>query len=459
MSLRSLFDRAMARHRPEDVAEAILQHADDRLPNDVRAALSQAATHSLANLGWQYSSMTTDFFEAVVQVSPQARLAAKLFEVKPLTAKQTRDREAVLAFVSRCGELLGGLDRKLNKAGRRAIGIHKGHRWYNKRRRLLLRLGAKIERQAWNDKRNSLRRASKTALMSRLTYDDFARDRLTAYFVTYYAARMGMRSTFTNTSQVRAYDEISEVLLRKLRGREDTAWFAVAHVLPDRDVVARLMEEERGRLMGAAYEQLMDAAHVLETTWREGAVDRSTMIVRRGFDSSTWNESAGAWNRLRESWISLMHALGMEGVLERQLPGKVMRVMAADVAAWHRASGGDVHPDTRVWAMLPLPWQVLRGEVDCSRQDVHQAVVYAHAKPEGWLGPRIERRRAEAFTPTPELVHGVAVSSPALAHAMRRAGVFSGKRIRHQPPPTRILRDENGFAIGAEPLATHEKET
>src|SRR5437762_1117059 len=94
------------------------------------------------------------------------------------------------------------------------------------------------------------------------------------------------------------------------------------------------------------------------------------MIVRKGNDSSTWNVTAGAWNRAREGWIAIVYAMGMEAILERQCLGKVLRLMAADVAAWHRATGGDVDPDTRVWAALPLPWNVLTGEAECPRERV-----------------------------------------------------------------------------------------
>lgn len=171
------------------------------------------------------------------------------------------------------------------------------------------------------------------------------------------------------------------------------------------------------------------------------------MIVARGNDSSTWNESAGAWNKARESWISLLHALGMEGLLDTMLPGKVMRLMAADVAAWHRVSGGAVHPDTAVFAALPLPWRVLDGKAVCSRALVARTCEEHGASLEGWIGPRAARVAAP-FRPTHELVHGVAVSSPTLARTLRKLGVFSGK------PSTAaaqldawIERDKHGFAL------------
>jgi hypothetical protein len=105
-----------------------------------------------------------------------------------------------------------------------------------------------------------------------------------------------------------------------------------------------------------------------------------------------------------------------------------MRLMAADVAMWHRSAGGKVHTDTDVWAALPLPWRVLSGDETCTREQVEQACERFGIDPlkSGWLARR-GRKHVESFEPTPELVHGVVVSSPLMARAMRRAGVFSGK--------------------------------
>ncbi len=113
--------------------------------------------------------------------------------------------------------------------------------------------------------------------------------------------------------------------------------------------------------------------------------------------------------------------------LTSRMEAKVLRLMAADVAAWHRASGGDLHADTGPWCDLPLPWEVLRGE-PCSRSRVEAVCGKWEVDPikGGWIAPPPERKVA-AFAPTPELVHGVTVASPHLAALLRKAGVFSGK--------------------------------
>jgi hypothetical protein len=54
------------------------------------------------------------------------------------------------------------------------------------------------------------------------------------------------------------------------------------------------------------------------------------------------------------------------------------------------------------------------------------------------------------FTVTPELVHGVAVSSPNLANLLRKVGVFSGKALHGMTPESlTVHRTESGAAVFA----------
>jgi hypothetical protein len=147
---------------------------------------------------------------------------------------------------------------------------------------------------------------------------------------------------------------------------------------------------------------LHDLATLLEEVWRTTEIDRETLIVRRGNDSSTWNQAAGAWNKAREHWIALLHAMGMSRLLEDLCPGKVLRLMAADVAAWHRASGGEVHPDTKVWAELPPPWEVLQRRASCTKAMVEATCRKHKVDPSGWTGPKPPKVPVP-FRPTPEL--------------------------------------------------------
>jgi hypothetical protein len=260
---------------------------------------------------------------------------------------------------------------------------------------------------------------------------------------------MARRSVFTNTSQDRAYDRLAESLLQRCeRTPGRTGWLAIAHLLPDVRVVTHLDDAERGELLGAWYALLEEAGLRLEACFHRTGIDVDAMVVHRGDDSSSWNAAAGAWNKARSGWIQLVRLLGQEALLEAFCPGKVLRLMAADVAAWHRHSGGGLHPDTFVWRDLPLPWQVLRGQATCTRRDVVAACRRHGVDWRSWVGEAPPRKPAP-FRPTPELVHGVAVSSPSLARALRKAGAFSGKGLRGPLPLAVVERDAHGFAVEA----------
>jgi hypothetical protein len=214
---------------------------------------------------------------------------------------------------------------------------------------------------------------------------------------------------FTNGPQQRAYDEIADMLFDRCRRNPTTNWWAIAHVHPDREVLTRLSDEQKGRFLGTWFDLLTGIAELLRDVWEKSRFDRSTMIVKRGDDSTTWNATAGAWNKAREGWIGVLHALNMDDLLDRLCPGKVLRLMAADVAAWHRAS----------------------GTAECTRADVESVCKEHPVDPvqKGWTAPR-PNRTIEAFRPTPELVHGVEVGHPGLAILLRRIGVFSGKPLK-----------------------------
>lgn len=462
--IAELYEHTQGRSRPEDVAECVLRALGPSLDRATRALLEQAAKGSLARSAFAYSSMATQFFRATVHVEPQVALTRALMAAPPIEATlpaldtdDCRDPARVRAFVEAASRRLlrsYGDRTKLDKRARFAAGLMKGHRWYNKRLRLLYRLEHKIARMLRGERRFELVRVSKSSLATKLPRAVLERDLASACLVAYLTARMSLRSVFTNGSQERAYDRIAAALLAHAE-RGAPCWFAIAHAMPDRDVVRHLTEEERGSLLATSFQVMHDAAELLREVWDASRIDRGSMVVARGNDSSTWNEVAGAWNKARESWISMLHALGMESLLDVMLPGKVMRLMAADVAAWHRLSGGGVHPDTAVFAELPLPWQVLDGSERCTRAQI-EATCRAHGvSPEAWVGPR-SRGEPVPFRATPELVHGVAVTSPALAKTLRSLGVFSGRP--HGPYTTTpsdfvVVRDANGFALLATTVA------
>ena len=156
-------------------------------------------------------------------------------------------------------------------------------------------------------------------------------------------------------------------------------------------------------------------------------IARDTMIVKRGNDSSTWNSTAGAWNKARDNWMNLIYALGLDYILDDLCFGKALRLMAADVAAWHRSAGGGLEPNTVVWNEIPLPWEIFNGSKSCNKEKVVKACKKAGLDPEksGWIAPR--EVKVSEFRPTPELVHGVTVYNPFLATVLKRHKYFSGK--------------------------------
>jgi hypothetical protein len=201
----------------------------------------------------------------------------------------------------------------------------------------------------------------------------------------------------------------------------------LASVLTRWSVLDRLDDAQCGELLGHYYEQLAAAARALRGAF-EPHRDRRHMVVRAGDDSSTWNAASRAFNQARTGWLNLTRGLGYDDLVEQSCPGKVPALVAADVAAWHAREGHTGHDDVRVWAELPLPWEVVLGEAACPADLVRQACWRAGLDPEatGWTQP-YRQDVTELPEPAPELVHGVWVSSPLLALVMRQAGVFSGQ--------------------------------
>lgn len=465
------FEALQQRRRPEDVAEMIRSLFYQDMTGEELAVLDRAANLSLKRGFAKITSMLDDFHRPVAP-ERQVRKALELFRpTETWTPAQCADPERVSALIRELcpviGKEFGKSDFKqhrLNDEQRTARGLDISRRRYNKLFRLLGRMEAKLRTYVRELRKHDFTRVGKSRLATRLTFDEFSKDPATAAFVAYFAARCNLRSVFTNTAQQRPYDEIADMLFQRLKRQPDrTNWWAVAHVFPDRDVLTRLGDAQKGELLGRWLVLLRDIAELLREVWRASDIRRDTMIVKRGNDSSTWNNTANAWNRAREAWVALLHSMGMEAELDSLCFGKVLRLMAADVARWHELSGGGLDPNTFVWCELPLPWEVLAGEATCTRQQVEEVCRRHGVDPVkgGWIAPPPERR-VETFTPAPELVHGVAVADPNLAKVLRRAGWFSGQNVRWPEGPTdpvAVVRDEHGFALGVTPVAKSADQT
>jgi hypothetical protein len=430
------------RKRPEDIADNILELLKDRLNKAEQHCLQKAAKGSLRKQIFNYTSMLQDF-AAPVGLQRQVSKAMELFTTAyPLDAQACDRPHAVEQFIRHISQEIhksfGSNDFKtdrLNRQARAECGMEISKRRYNKLFRHLTRMESKLNKLIGELKKLMFTKVGKSGLAHTLLQEQFSKDCDTACFIVYYVARSNLRSEFTIYGQQRPYDEIADMLFKRCRNNANTNWWAIAHVYLTQEVLAHLSDAQKGELLGRWYGILEEIAKLLKTVWTHSNINRTTMVVRRGNDSSTWNNTASAWNTARNNWISLLYAMGAEEVLQSICFGKVLRLMAADVVAWHYSTGGQLDPDTAVWNELPLPWEVLSGHQSCNLAMVESICRKHNVDPEkkGWTVPRPSGQPV-AFTPTPELVHGVSVSNPALAKVLRSSGFFSGKTVKQDIP-------------------------
>ncbi len=447
MTIEKLYKTLDQRKRPEDVAEMILELVGDRFTLREKVILEKAAKGSLKRSLYHYTSMS-QVFGFAVGADRQIEKAIEIFELEVENEIDGHDAKAVENFIKKVSGIIHKdfgknhfVHDRLSKAERKELGLDISKRNYNKKWRLLKRLEKKLESYKRVCKKIEFQKVGKHGICHHLSFKEFSKDLNTACFIAYYNARSNLRSIFTNQSQVRAFDEISKMLLDRCcpkpsyffrfnRSNEklNTNWWAIAHVYTDEKILARLTDTQKGKLLGSWTSILEEIALFLGELWQENNINRETMIVRRGNDSSTWNNTAAAWNKARDNWMNLIYALGMDYTLDEICFGKVMRLMAGDVAAWHRSSGGGLEPNTLVWNKLPLPWEVFQGKKKCNKVMVVEVCksVGLNAEKSGWIAPR--KHKVATFTPTPELVHGVQISNPYLATILKKHRFFSGKK-------------------------------
>ena len=438
--METLFKTLTSRKRPEDIAQMILDLRGVRLSDSERRILEKAAKGSLQRNALAYTSMLQDFARPV-GLERQATKAQELFISAahwPLDPAAMNDPIAVETFIRGISpeihKFFGANDFKsdrLNREARSEAGMEISRRRYNKLFRHLTRMEDKLRRLIQEIKKYELTLIGKSGLASRLSYEQFASEEDAACFIAYYVARCNLRSEFTVSGQQRPYDDIAYTLFARCLRNETTNWLAIAHVYPEPVVFAKVGDVAKGQLLGEWFATLQEAAAQLQSLWDQSPMDRQNMIVRRGNDSTTWNNTANAWNKARDNWIGLLYALGMDAALDAICPGKALRLMAADVVAWHLASGGGLDKNTLVWRDLPLPWEILAGQAECDRNTIAAVCLRHSIDPvkSGWAGPKPTGNVAP-FRPTPELVHGVTVANPFLATVLKKHGFFSGKGLK-----------------------------
>ncbi|WP_320066119.1 hypothetical protein [Micromonospora sp. RTGN7] len=434
-ALIALHESLAQRRRPEEAAHLVLRAVGNQLGIWERMQLGRGARATSRWNGW--SSMSTDFAHPVGG-GRQVDAARRLFDLPP-DGVDPDDPTSLLDFTLRLGESLGAVDPhrldflrdRLNREARSAAGIELSKRQYNRRFRVTQRVAAKAGRLTTEQTKRQLTIVARAGFAAGIDRAAFLADPWAASFVAYFTAKRKLRREFTLSGRDNPYDEIADLLFRRCLSNPATDWWMIAQVHPTPQVLARLSEGQRGELLGRWWATMRQVAALLKQVWSASRFDRATMVVRRGNDSSTWNLLCGAYNTARGAWIATLEASGSIGLLEASCPGKAMMLIAADLAAWHRSTGGGLHPDMGVWARLPLPWDVLDGAATCTRPEVEAACADAGVDPvgSGWVAPR-PAGAVGAFRPTPELVHGVSVADPVWASVLRSAGAFSGKAMK-----------------------------
>lgn len=428
---------------PEAVCALILELLKGQLLPAQRRLIYRAALSGPA----VYSSMNDDFERPVAAVH-KVRTLLMLLDVdntldrsEERIARLASDPWLLMAQLRIATGIVGwmpGVDptaeKRLNREERDRIGIGASPRRYRKQVRQLRRTFRKAKALQEQVLLRQLVLVGRAGLAYKVSVEQMRADPHAAAFVAYWVAQRNRRRRFSLEGRENPFDAIAEALFSRCVTRgDDTDWWMIAQVYPVPEVLERLTDQQRGELMGtwASFMRLAaDRMADLAAGWPDD-FDRAQMVVRRGMDSSTWNTLALAYNAARAAWIGCVAASGGLALLKAVCPGKAMRLMAGDLAYLHRQSGSVTDPQTRVWAALPPPWEVLAGTATCTGRMVEIACGAAgvDARLTGWTGP-VSFTQIAAWTPTPELVHGIEVADPLWAGLLRRAGAFSGKGVK-----------------------------
>lgn len=428
MNWQEIYGSMEERWRTEDVAKATMELAPHL--KDILHPATRGAWYGTRN--WEASYSRPGFRGHGINTSILRRFPSLPGEP-----------EAAVAFLtSETGLYSDDLRDRMPAPVRKQAGIKISRRQFMKRCRILIALRRKLSRTVERGQFVRWTRIAQSGWALDISMADFmAMTPETRAFVAYYVARKQRQSIFSGSGQDKAWDVASAKLFALAVPSK-----AVAYAYPGEAVLSTMTDAERTNLLIGAYRELVGMAKTMGAMWKLLGADKETMIVRRGMNSSDWNAVAGAWNSIRTIWVSLLYACGREQDLDHFCPGKAMRLMAADVAAWHQMGGEDEGPDVKIFKSIPLPWDVTLGKAVCTRRDVIEAQKRHGIKKNLWT-TQFEPGKPVATKITHALVHGVAVSDPELADVLRRAGWFSGKPSS-QVSGVKVERDKDGFALG-----------
>lgn len=432
-----------SREQPETVAAVILRVAHDELDAQQRRLLGQAAR--FAERHPLFRSMMATEWEQPVGAAETVQYVAGAFvgiadELAELPHRPDPDQvDAVRAWhqslATRVGWTSEPSPQNFTRRALWAAGLEVSMRRYRRAWHSLDRLESKLGHLERMQLRRQLAMSARGNLAGTITLEEVAGDPAAASFCAYLIAKKNLRRTFSVAGRDSPFDHIADMLYQRLDGSSD--WWMVARAHITEDTVRHLDERQRGHLIAVCWDDMERAVRLCQDVNLASPVDRDTMVVRRGQDSDTWNLAAGAYNTARARWLQVLAASGQLGLLEAVCPPKLPRLMAADLIYWHQIVGNaTAHPDVLVAASLPPVWEVLQGQAECTAPMVLQACAAHGLDPEAsyWTGP-VRPGELGRFEPTPELVHGIVVSSPLLGSILRHARVFSGQPIRWDQLP------------------------
>ncbi|MHA7633724.1 hypothetical protein [Corallococcus sp. M7] len=140
---------------------------------------------------------------------------------------------------------------RLARQARKASGLELSRRRYNKLFRFVCRFERKVEQLALDQRKYEAMRIAKASLATRIRWTDFAASPEAACFVSYFSARCNRRSVFTSQSQDAPFDDVARMLLARFRRKpRRKGWLAIAHAMPDLDIVHHLAGVDRRVLFG-----------------------------------------------------------------------------------------------------------------------------------------------------------------------------------------------------------------
>lgn len=309
---------------------------------------------------------------------------------------------------------------RLNRQQRAQLGLGWSKQKYNK----LVRQMRRTQTHAFALQRQILQRqmclVARTGLAYSITVDEMRADPAAAAFVAYYVARRHQAGGRFPHVEHNPLGVTEQMLLTRCHDRGvNTDWWMIARSWPAPMPVAWLDDGLRGQLMGRWMGFMRLAAgrlRELHDGWPGGGLDRELMRARTGEPWSTWNTVARCYNAARAGWLDCLTAVGTQRMLSVMCPGRAVPLTGGQAGT----------AQTRLWAALPPPWDVLDGRVPCTARDVMLAAAHEGVVPhtDGWLTITAAVLETGGAPVTPLLAQGIQDSDPDWAKALVGAGMF-----------------------------------